>query len=157
MIGSNAVIYAGCQIGASTLIADLVAMREQCQIGENCIIGTGVTINVGAVIKNRVRIVNSSHITSNTLIEDDVFISTLVSTTNDNRMGRSTYRMKGVHIKTGASIGAGATFLPGVTVGQNAVVGAGAVVTKDVPDNKLAMGVPAKVIKSTPKTLKLTP
>lgn len=55
---------------------------------------------------------------------------------------------KPVLIKRGAWIGAGATILPGVTVGENAVVGACAVVTHDVPDNAVAVGNPARVIKT---------
>jgi acetyltransferase-like isoleucine patch superfamily enzyme len=52
-----------------------------------------------------------------------------------------------VHIKRNAWIGAAATILPGVTVGENSVVAAGALVAKDVPDNTVVAGVPAKVIR----------
>lgn len=51
------------------------------------------------------------------------------------------------HIKEGADLGSAVSILPGVTVGRNTVIGAGAVVTKDLPDNCLAVGIPAKVIK----------
>jgi acetyltransferase-like isoleucine patch superfamily enzyme len=50
-----------------------------------------------------------------------------------------------VHIKKGAYIGAGVIILPGVTIGERAIIGAGAVVTKDVPGNVVAKGVPAKI------------
>jgi acetyltransferase-like isoleucine patch superfamily enzyme len=50
-------------------------------------------------------------------------------------------------IKKNAWIGARVSILPGVTIGENAIVGTGAVVTKDVPDNCMAVGVPAKVVK----------
>lgn len=53
-----------------------------------------------------------------------------------------------IHIKQNAWIGAGAYILPGVTVGENAIVAAGAVVSKDVPDNTVVGGIPAKVIKT---------
>ena len=53
-----------------------------------------------------------------------------------------------ITIKDGAHIGIGSIIMPGVTIGKGAVIGAGAVVTKDVPDNCLAVGVPAKVIKT---------
>ena len=54
---------------------------------------------------------------------------------------------KPIHIKKGAWIGAGASILPGVTIGEYAIVGAGAIVTKDVGDYEVAVGVPAKVVK----------
>jgi acetyltransferase-like isoleucine patch superfamily enzyme len=55
--------------------------------------------------------------------------------------------IKPVVIKNGARISINVTILPGVTIGENAVIGAGAVVTKDIPDNCLAVGVPAKPVK----------
>ncbi len=53
-----------------------------------------------------------------------------------------------IFIKDGAHIGIGSIIMPGVTIGKGAVIGAGAVVTKDIPDYSLAIGVPAKVIKT---------
>ncbi len=53
-----------------------------------------------------------------------------------------------IHIKDGAHIGIGAIIMPGVTIGKGAVIGAGSVVTKDIPDYCVAVGVPAKVIKT---------
>jgi acetyltransferase-like isoleucine patch superfamily enzyme len=54
---------------------------------------------------------------------------------------------KAIHIKKNAWIGAGATILQGVTIGENSVVAAGSVVSKDVPDNVIVGGIPAKIIK----------
>ena len=53
-----------------------------------------------------------------------------------------------IHIKDGAHIGIGAIIMPGVTIGKGAVIGAGSVVTRDIPDYCVAVGVPAKVIKT---------
>jgi acetyltransferase-like isoleucine patch superfamily enzyme len=50
-------------------------------------------------------------------------------------------------IKDGAHIGIGSIIMPGVTIGKGSVIGAGSVVTRDVPDYSLALGVPAKVVK----------
>ena len=55
---------------------------------------------------------------------------------------------KPVQIKDGAHIGIGAIIMPGVTIGKGAVIGAGSVVTRDIPDYCVAVGSPAKVIKS---------
>jgi acetyltransferase-like isoleucine patch superfamily enzyme len=61
---------------------------------------------------------------------------------------RQTLTTGTIHIKKNAWIGANAVILPGVTIGENSVIAAGAVVSKDVPGNSVAAGIPAKVIKS---------
>lgn len=85
-------------------------------------------------------------------IEDDVLIGPKVSLVTENHPLTPQHRKgligKSIHIKKNAWIGASATILPGVTIGENAVVAAGAVVSKDVPDNVLAGGIPAKIIKT---------
>lgn len=86
------------------------------------------------------------------IIEDDVMIAPKVSLISESHplhpSERKALVLGKVHIKRNAWIGAAATILPGVTVGENAVVAAGAVVSKDVPDNTVVAGVPARVIKS---------
>jgi maltose O-acetyltransferase len=79
---------------------------------------------------------------------------TLISTVNHplNPSGRRRHLgiAKPVNIGNDVWIGGNVVILPGVTIGNNCVVAAGAVVTKDVPDNSLVAGVPAKVIKTLP-------
>ncbi len=55
---------------------------------------------------------------------------------------------KPIHIKDGAHIGIGSIIMPGVTIGEGAVIGAGSVVTRDIPPYTVAVGTPAKVIKT---------
>lgn len=85
-------------------------------------------------------------------IEDDVMIGPRVSLLSEdhpvNPKERKALIGKPILIKKGSWIGGSAIILAGVTVGENSVVAAGAVVTKDVPDNTLVAGVPAKIIKS---------
>jgi acetyltransferase-like isoleucine patch superfamily enzyme len=150
-IGPHAVIFYDVEIGARTLIGDVASIREQCRIGSHCLISRCVTINYNTTIGDRTRVMDSSHITGNCVIGDDVFISTLVATVNDNEMVKRSYadgKMLGPRIADKASIGAGACLLPGVLVGEGAVVGAGSVVTKDVASYSLVMGVPARFIRS---------
>lgn len=85
-------------------------------------------------------------------IEDDVLIGPKVSLITENHplhpRDRKGLMGKPIHIKKNAWIGANAVILPGVTIGKNAVVAAGAVVSKDVPDNTIVGGIPAKFIKN---------
>jgi acetyltransferase-like isoleucine patch superfamily enzyme len=77
-------------------------------------------------------------------IEDNVQIGSHCSiysvSTIDNKKG-------GVFLKNNCKIGSHSVVMPGVTVGENSIVGAFSFVTKDIPDNVLAFGVPAKVIR----------
>lgn len=83
-------------------------------------------------------------------IEDNVLIAPNVSILSEGHPlspeNRHSLIPKHIHIKKNAWIGAGVTILQGVTVGENAIVAAGAVVSKDVPDNTIAGGIPARVI-----------
>ncbi len=85
-------------------------------------------------------------------IEDSVFIAPKVSLLTEGHplspATRHSLTVGPIHIKRNAWIGANATLTPGVTIGENAVVAAGAVVTKDVADNTVVGGIPAKVIKT---------
>lgn len=85
-------------------------------------------------------------------IEDDVLIGPKVSLITESHPLDPEQRKgligKPIHIKKNAWIGANATILPGVTIGENAIVAAGAVVSKDVPDNTIVGGIPAKFIKN---------
>jgi len=152
VIGAHAVIYMNVRIGARSMICDTACVREECEIGEGSVVAMGVTINYRTRIGNRVKIMDNTHITGNMVIEDDVFISTGVTTTNDNAMGRqppagSDWAARGPTIRRFATIGQGACLLAGVEIGQNAIVGAGAVVTHDVPPGVVVMGVPARMVR----------
>lgn len=85
-------------------------------------------------------------------IEDNVLIAPKVSLLSEGHpvspADRHSLVVGHIHIKKNAWIGANATILPGVTIGENAIVAAGAVVSKDIPDNSIAGGIPAKIIKT---------
>lgn len=83
------------------------------------------------------------------VIEDHVLISLncTIATNNHDMYQRRILTCKPVHIKENAWLGVNVTVLPGVTIGKNAVIGAGSVVTKDIPDNAVAVGNPCKVIR----------
>ncbi len=122
-------------------------------VGENFYLKTPLQ----GVHFNKVRIGNNVAIMSNCLmmssggitIDDDVMIAANVQLISNNHDldNRPVITCLPIHIKKNCWIGAGATILRGITIGENSVVGAGAVVTKDVPQNVIVAGNPAKIIK----------
>lgn len=104
-------------------------------------LGKKVFINSGCIFMDRGGIV----------LEDGVFIGPNVNIITENHAEEPALRhnvyTKSILIKRKAWIGAAAIILPGVTIGENAIVAAGAVVTKDVPDNMIVGGNPARIIR----------
>ncbi len=152
-IGSGVVLYAGTCIGRDCLIADQSFIREKCTIGDAVIVGRGVTVENETSIGSFTKIQSQAYITAWMTIEEYVFIAPCVVTTNDNFMGRTAERFKyrkGPTIKRGARVGANTTLLPGVVIGREAFVAAGSVVTRDVPDETLVKGAPARPVRPVP-------
>lgn len=154
-IGINAIVYRGCSIGNGSSIFHGVVMRENTDIGELTNIGHYCVIEGYGSIGRHCSIWGQSHITAFSTIEDYVFAAPFLMTTNDPMMD---YRRpwiskghKGATIKKAARLGASVTLLPGVIIGKESMVAAGAVVTKEVPDYAIVMGVPAKIVGKVPK------
>ena len=127
-----------------------------CTIGDESTVGPFVEIQAGVSIGKRCKISSHSFICEGVTLEDEVFVGHGVMFTND-LYPRSTnpdgslksgddWELVETRIKKRAGIGSNATILAGVTIGENAIIGAGAVVTKDVPDYAIVVGVPAKVV-----------
>ena len=137
-----------CEIGAGTKIWHFSHIMANCKIGKGCILGQNVHIAPRVVVGDNVKIQNNVSLYEGAIIEDDVFLGpscVLTNITNPRSqiVRRSLYER--TLIRRGASIGANATIVCGTTVGRYAFIAAGAVVTKDVPDYALVIGVPGRV------------
>lgn len=128
----------GCCIGAETRIGPFVEIQKNVSIGARC------------------KVSSHSFICEGVTLEDGVFVGHGVMFTNDlyphatnddgSLCSESDWALLKTLVRQGASIGSNATILPGLTIGRQAMIGAGAVVTKDVPDYAVVVGVPARVV-----------
>ena len=136
----------GVRLGCGTVLSGRLRLTgigpitHRLTIGANCYLNENITFNLGGAVA----------------IEDNVSVGMeCLFITNTHELGSPDFRAGAVHAKPikvghGAWLGARITVLPGVTIGAGAVIAAGAVVTKDIPPNVLAGGIPAKVIRELP-------
>lgn len=137
----------GAKVGSGTKIWHFSHVMSGAEIGERCSFGQNCVVSPGVKVGSNVKVQNNVSIYEGTDIEDDVFLGPSCVLTNVTNP-RSQVVRKALYEKTllkrGCSIGANATVVCGITIGRYAFVAAGAVVTKDVPDYALMVGVPAR-------------
>jgi len=155
MMHPTADVSPEARIGPRTRIWHQAQVREGAVLGADCSVGKGVYIDRDVVVGDRVKIQNRASLYRGLTVEDGVYIGPHVSFAND-RYPRAVnpdgspqtgadWELVPTRVREGASIGAGAVILPGVTIGRWALVGAGAVVTRDVLEQALVTGNPARV------------
>jgi UDP-2-acetamido-3-amino-2,3-dideoxy-glucuronate N-acetyltransferase len=143
----SACIDPGARVGEGTTIWHNSHVMKDAVIGEKCNLGQNVYVGAGVHVGDRCKIQNNVSVYEEVELEDDVFLGpscVLTNVTNPrSQVSRKTLFEKTL-LRRGSTIGANATVVCGVTVGQYAFVAAGAVVTKDVPDYAMMVGVPAR-------------
>ena len=153
MVGENYFVHESSyvdeevKIKSGTKIWHFSHIQSGAIIGKNCSIGQNVNIGNNVKIGDYVKIQNNVSIYTGVVLEDDVFCGPSMVFTNvinprSEIIRRGEYQL--TIVKKGASMGANCTIVCGSTVGRFAFIAAGAVVSKDVPDYALMMGVPAK-------------
>jgi acetyltransferase-like isoleucine patch superfamily enzyme len=147
-------ISADVKLGKDVRLSQFINLYG-CSVGDNTKIGAFVEIQKNASVGNNCKISSHSFICEGVTIEDDVFIGHGVmfindlfprATSGDGKLQtEADWKVERTVVSKGASIGSGATILANITIGKNALVGAGSVVTKDVPENAVVAGNPARV------------
>jgi len=148
-IHPSAIVDDGAVLGANCRVWHFVHISAGARIGAGCSFGQNVFVANDVVIGDNVKIQNNVSVYDAVTLEDDVFCGPSMVFTNVHNpraavVRKSEYRP--TLVKRGATLGANCTIVCGTTVGRHAFVGAGAVVSRDVPDFALVVGVPAKAI-----------
>lgn len=137
------------EIGDGTKIWHFSHIQSGSKIGEKCVFGQNVNVGNNVTIGNNCKIQNNVSIYEGVELEDFVFCGPSMVFTNVlnprckyPQVGSAFY--KKTLIKEGASIGANATIVCGNTIGKHAFIAAGSVITRDVPDYAMMVGIPAK-------------
>jgi acetyltransferase-like isoleucine patch superfamily enzyme len=143
VIRSHSIIYEDVEIGERFQTGHRVTVREKTTIGNKCSLGTQTDIQDNVILRNYIRVHSNVFVGQYTVIEDYVWVYPYVALTNDRHP--PVYNPKGITLKEYAVIATSSVILPGVVIGKNALVGAHSVVTKNVDDEMLVVGNPAKV------------
>lgn len=153
-VQESAQVHPSASIGDGTAVWELAQIRESAALGTDCVIGRGAYIGTGVRIGDNVKIQNYALVYEPATLADGVFVGPAAVFTNDHNpravaadgtlKRASDWEAVGVDVAEGASIGARAVCVAPVRIGRWAMVAAGAVVTRDVADFALVMGVPAK-------------
>jgi len=148
-VHKTSVVEEGAEIGEGTKIWYFCHIMPGVKMGKNCLLGQNVFVDKDVRIGNGVKLENNVSVYKKVTLEDYVFCGPSCVFTNvinpRSKYPRAVKDYGETLVKEGASLGANSTIVCGNTIGKWALIGAGAVVTKDVPDYAIMVGIPAKI------------
>lgn len=145
LIRSHSIIYCGSEFGSNFSTGHRVTIRENTFFGNNCRVGTLCDIQGESTFGNYCWLHSNVHIGQKSTIGNFVFIYPYVVFTNDPTPPSNI--CLGPTVGDYSQIAVFSVLLPGVKIGQHCLIGAGSVVGKNIPDNQLVIGSPARIIK----------
>ena len=148
-IHPSAIVDQGAQLGDGCRVWHFAHISAGARIGRGCSFGQGVYVGNDVLIGDNVKVQNNVSVYDAVTLEDDVFCGPSMVFTNVHNPRAAVLRKdqyRRTLVKRGATLGANCTVVCGTTVGEFAFVGAGAVVSRDVADFALVVGVPARPI-----------
>ncbi len=148
-IHPSAIVDAGAQLGEGTHVWHFAHVCAGARIGPGCSLGQGVFVANDVLIGRNVKIQNNVSVYDAVTLDDDVFCGPSMVFTNVHNPRAAVPRKaeyRRTRVRRGATLGANSTIVCGTTIGEYAFVGAGAVVSRDVADFALVVGVPARRI-----------
>jgi UDP-2-acetamido-3-amino-2,3-dideoxy-glucuronate N-acetyltransferase len=145
-VHETSIIAPAARIGRGTKIWHFCHVMDadigqDCSFGQNCFVGDGVVVGNGVKVQNNVSLY------SGTIVQDHVFLGPSCVLTNVSNPRAEVVRhelYEPTLLRRGATVGANATIVCGSTLGRYAFVGAGAVVSGEIPDYALVLGVPGR-------------
>jgi UDP-2-acetamido-3-amino-2,3-dideoxy-glucuronate N-acetyltransferase len=146
-VHETAIVDPGAEIGAGTRIWHWSHVCAGARIGSRCSLGQNVFVANEVVIGNNVKIQNNVSVYDVVTLEDDVFCGpsmVFTNVVNPRSAVSRKHEYRETLVRRGATLGANSTIVCGHAIGRYAFIGAGAVVTRDVPDYALMLGVPAR-------------
>lgn len=147
-VHSSAIVDNGAQVGAGTRIWHFCHVMSTAVLGEGCVLGQNVFVGAQCTLGDRVKVQNNVSVYQGVTLEDDVFCGPSMVFTNVRNPRAHIERkdaFEPTRVGRGATLGANCTVVCGNTVGAYAMVAAGSVVTRDVPDHALVLGVPGRI------------
>lgn len=143
-IGDYCIIEEGVSIGDNTVIKNFVELRKDTTIGKNCYIDSRVSTSGNCRIGDDVTLRYDSIIARGVEIGNNTYVCPRVMT---NNLDTEKLQIGGAKIGSGCFIGTNTVFQHGLIIGNNVVTGAMSFINKDIPDNEIWFGNPAKMFK----------
>lgn len=143
VVEDYSMVQRGSVIGRNTRIGTYTKVGKDVRIGADCSFTSFCEIRDRCVLGDRVLMGSRCTLSAGTVVEDDVIMKYAFVVTDTPDLTRNDQKVVGV-LKKGCRFGASVVIMPGVTIGENAEVGATSQVRKDVPDNEVWFGIPAR-------------